>query len=63
MADRKQDAWAVAQFGPRAAAYAAQAEAIRAVQRQVPAEARQYFAVAEDGSFELDAAMIEARPA
>jgi SAM-dependent methyltransferase len=39
-----------------------QAEAIRAVQRQVSAEARRYFAVADDGSFELDAATIEARP-
>jgi SAM-dependent methyltransferase len=39
-----------------------QAEAIRAVQRQVSAEARRHFAVAEDGSFELDAATIEAKP-
>jgi SAM-dependent methyltransferase len=41
---------------------AVQAEAIRAVQRQVSAEARRHFAVAEDGGFELDAATIEARP-
>lgn len=39
-----------------------QAEAIRALQRLVAAPARQHFAVAEDGSFELDTAMIEARP-
>lgn len=40
----------------------AQAEAIRALQRLVAVPARQHFAVAEDGSFELDTAMIEARP-
>jgi hypothetical protein len=28
----------------------------------VSAEARRHFAVAEDGSFELDTATIEARP-
>ena len=39
-----------------------QAEAIRAVQRLVSAEARRHFAVADDGSFELDTATIEARP-
>jgi ubiquinone/menaquinone biosynthesis C-methylase UbiE len=39
-----------------------QAEAIRALQRLIAAPARQHFAVAEDGSFELDTAMIEARP-
>jgi SAM-dependent methyltransferase len=39
-----------------------QAEAIRALQRLVAAPARRHFAVAEDGSFELDTAMIEARP-
>jgi SAM-dependent methyltransferase len=39
-----------------------QAEAIRAVQRLVSQEARRHFAVAVDGSFELDAATIEARP-
>lgn len=39
-----------------------QADAIRAVQRQVSAETRRYFAIADDGSFEMDAAMIEARP-
>ena len=41
---------------------AVQADAIRAVQRQVSAEARRHFAVADDGSFELDTAAIEARP-
>jgi len=41
---------------------AVQAEAIRALQRLVAAPARQHFAIAEDGSFELDTAMIEARP-
>jgi len=41
---------------------AVQADAIRAVQRQVSAEARRHFAIAEDGSFELDTAMIEAKP-
>jgi len=41
---------------------AVQAEAIRAVQRQVSVEARQHFAVAEDGSFEIDAAMFEVVP-
>jgi SAM-dependent methyltransferase len=40
---------------------AVQAEAIRAVQRQVSAETRRYFSVADDGSFELDAATFEAR--
>jgi SAM-dependent methyltransferase len=52
-------------FGPwveRMNTPAVQAEAIRAVQRQVGAEARRHFAVAEDGSFELDTATIEARP-
>lgn len=39
-----------------------QADAIRAVQRQVSAAARRYFAIAEDGSFEMDAATIEAVP-
>jgi ubiquinone/menaquinone biosynthesis C-methylase UbiE len=39
-----------------------QADAIRSVQRQVPIEARRHFAVADDGSFELDTATIEARP-
>jgi len=39
-----------------------QAEAIRAVQRLVSAETRRHFAVTEDGSFELDAATIEAAP-
>jgi SAM-dependent methyltransferase len=38
---------------------AAQAEAIRAVQRQVSTEVRQYFSIAEDGSFEIDAVTIE----
>jgi SAM-dependent methyltransferase len=42
---------------------AVQAEAIRSVQRQVPAEARHYFAIADDGSFELDTAMFRAVPA
>ena len=41
---------------------AVQAEAIRAVQRQVSAETRRYFAIAEDGSFELDTAAFEALP-
>lgn len=41
---------------------AVQVEAIRALQRQVSAETRRYFAVAEDGSFELDTAAFEARP-
>ena len=39
-----------------------QAEAIRAVQRQVSAETRRIFSIAEDGSFEMDAGTIEARP-
>jgi SAM-dependent methyltransferase len=41
---------------------ALQADAIRAVQRQVSAAARRHFAVADDGSFELDAATIAAEP-
>jgi len=41
---------------------AVQAEAIRAVQRQVSAEVARHFAVAADGSFELDAGTIEATP-
>ncbi len=52
-------------FGPwleRMNTPAVQAEAIRALQRLVAAPARQHFAVAEDGSFELDTAMIKARP-
>jgi SAM-dependent methyltransferase len=52
-------------FGPwveRMATPPAQVEAIRAVQRQVADEARRYFAVAADGSFEFDTATIEARP-
>ncbi|MGH6980684.1 MAG: SAM-dependent methyltransferase, partial [Stellaceae bacterium] len=52
-------------FGPwieRMSTPAVQADAIRAVQRQVSAEARRHFAVADDGSFDLDAAMIETRP-
>ena len=52
-------------FGPwiaRMNTPAVQAEAIRAVQRLVSAETRRHFAVAEDGSFELDAATIEAVP-
>jgi SAM-dependent methyltransferase len=51
-------------FGPwleRMGTPAVQAEAIRALQRLVAAPARQHFAVAADGSFELDTAMIEAR--
>ncbi len=40
-----------------------QADAIRAVQRQVSDEARRYFAVADDGSFEMDAITIEGVPA
>ena len=51
-------------FGPwieRMNTPAVQAEAIRAVQRQVSAEARRHFAIADDGSFELDTAAIEAR--
>lgn len=39
-----------------------QADAIRSVQRRVSAEARRHFAVADDGSFELDTVTIEARP-
>jgi ubiquinone/menaquinone biosynthesis C-methylase UbiE len=35
--------------------------AIRSVWRNAPDEVRQYFAVQEDGSFELDALMVEAR--
>jgi ubiquinone/menaquinone biosynthesis C-methylase UbiE len=52
-------------FGPwleRMNTPAVQAEAIRALQRLVAAPARRHFAIAEDGSFELDTAMIEARP-
>lgn len=52
-------------FGPwieRMSTPPVQADAIRAVQRQVSAETRRYFAVAEDGSFEMDAGTIEARP-
>jgi SAM-dependent methyltransferase len=52
-------------FGPwleRMNTPAVQAEAIRALQHLVAAPARQHFAIAEDGSFELDTAMIEARP-
>ncbi len=52
-------------FGPwieRMNTPAVQAEAIRAVQRQVSAETRRYFAIADDGSFEMDAAAIEATP-
>ncbi len=41
---------------------AVQAEAIRSVQRQVSVEARRHFAVADDGSFELDTETIEACP-
>lgn len=37
-----------------------QAEAIRAVQRQVSVEAKRYFSLADDGSFEIDAVTIEA---
>lgn len=40
-----------------------QADAIRAVQKQVSAEVARHFAIAPDGSFEFDAAMIEAQPA
>jgi SAM-dependent methyltransferase len=53
-------------FGPwleRMNTPAVRAEAIRALQRLVAAPARQHFAIAGDGSFELDTAMIEARPA
>ena len=35
--------------------------AIRSVWRNAPDEVREYFAVQEDGSFELDALMVEAR--
>jgi SAM-dependent methyltransferase len=52
-------------FGPwieRIGTPAVQADAIRAVQRRMSAETVAHFAVAADGSFELDAAMIEATP-
>ena len=52
-------------FGPwleRMNTPAVQAEAIRALQRLAAAPVRQHFAIAEDGSFQLDTAMIEARP-
>jgi SAM-dependent methyltransferase len=42
---------------------AVQAEAIRAVGRRMAAEVAAHFALAPDGSFELDAAMIEVVPA
>jgi len=40
-----------------------QAQAIRAVQRQASRETQSYFAVGEDGSFEIDAATFEVVPA
>lgn len=39
-----------------------QAQAIRAVQRQMPDAVVQHFAISADGSFELDCAMLEAKP-
>jgi SAM-dependent methyltransferase len=39
-----------------------QADAIRAVQQRMSAEVAGYFAVAPDGSFELDSAMFEVAP-
>jgi hypothetical protein len=36
--------------------------AIRALQRRAPAEVRDHFALADDGSFTVDTALIVARP-
>jgi len=39
-----------------------QADAIRAVQRQMPDEVVRHFGIAGDGSYMLDTAMFAARP-
>jgi SAM-dependent methyltransferase len=45
----------------RIATSARRVDALRAVMQDLPAEAREYFAVAADGSFSSDALWIEAR--